>query len=119
MPGLNLTRVEAAQRAEILNVESYNVTLDLTKGAAVFGSTTVVKFSAKAGASTFIDAVTETVYSVTLNGTELDPAEVSDGIRIQLPNLDEENELTIVADARYMNTGEGLHRFVDPVEGEV
>ncbi|XAS70559.1 aminopeptidase N [Micrococcaceae bacterium Sec5.1] len=119
MPGLNLTREEAAQRAEMLNVESYNVTLDLTKGAEVFGSTTVVKFSAKAGAATFIDAVTESLYSVTLNGTELDPAEVSDGIRIQLPNLAAENELTVVADARYMNTGEGLHRFVDPVDGEV
>ncbi|UVJ37964.1 aminopeptidase N [Arthrobacter sp. CJ23] len=119
MPGLNLTRAEAAQRAELLNVKSYDVTLDLTKGATVFGSTTVVKFSAVPGSSSFIDAVTETVHSVTLNGTELDPAEVADGIRIQLPELAAENELTVVADAPYMNTGEGLHRFVDPVDGEV
>ncbi|MBO1268752.1 aminopeptidase N [Arthrobacter cavernae] len=119
MPGLNLTRAEAAQRAELLNVESYDVTLDLTKGATVFGSTTVVKFSAVPGSSSFIDAVTDTVHSVTLNGTELDPAEVSDGIRIHLPELAAVNELTVVADAPYMNTGEGLHRFVDPVDGEV
>ena len=119
MPGLNLTRGEAASRAELLNVESYNVTLDLTKGPTVFGSTTTVRFSARAGASTFIDAITDTVHSVTLNGTELDPAVVSDGVRIQLPDLAEDNELVIVADAPYMNTGEGLHRFVDPVDGEV
>lgn len=119
MPGLNLTRAEAAQRAELLNVESYDVTLDLTKGGTVFGSTTVVTFSAAPGSSSFIDAVTETVHSVTLNGTELDPAEVSDGVRIQLPGLAAKNELRIVADAPYMNTGEGLHRFVDPVDGEV
>lgn len=119
MPGLNLTRTEAAQRADILTVESYDVALDLTKGPTVFGSTTVVRFSARPGASTFIDAITDRVYSVTLNGTELDPAEVSDGVRIQLPSLAAGNELTIVADAPYMNTGEGLHRFVDPVDGEV
>ncbi|MEV4950704.1 aminopeptidase N [Paenarthrobacter nitroguajacolicus] len=119
MPGLNLTRDEAATRAELLNVESYNVTLDLTQGAETFGSTTVVKFSAEPGSSTFIDAITAAVHSVTLNGTELNPAEVSDGVRIQLPDLSADNELVVVADAPYMNTGEGLHRFVDPVDGEV
>ncbi|WP_437770552.1 aminopeptidase N [Arthrobacter sp. KNU40] len=118
MPGLNLTRAEAGQRAELLTVTSYDVTLDLTKGATVFGSTTVVKFSAVEGSSSFIDAITETVHSVTLNGTELDPAVVSDGVRIQLPGLAAENELRVVADAPYMNTGEGLHRFVDPVDSE-
>jgi aminopeptidase N len=116
---LNLTRAEARERAALLNVESYDVTLDLTRGEKVFGSTTVVKFSATAGASTFIDAITDTVRSVTLNGVDLDPAEVSDGVRIQLPNLAASNVLTIDADGLYMNTGEGLHRFVDPVDNEV
>ncbi|MFP3580444.1 aminopeptidase N [Arthrobacter sp. SIMBA_036] len=118
MPGLNLTRSEAATRAALLNVESYNVTLDLTRGPEVFGSTTVVKFSAVPGSTTFIDAITHAVHSVTLNGNTLDPAEVSDGVRIQLPDLGAANELVVVADAPYMNTGEGLHRFVDPVDGE-
>jgi aminopeptidase N len=80
----------------------------------------VVKFkSNKAGASTFIDAITSEVHSVVLNGEALDTNKVSDGIRIQLDNLQLENELTVVADAFYMNTGEGLHRFVDPADGEV
>lgn len=118
MPGLNLTRDEAANRAELLNVESYDVTLDLTKGPDVFSSTTVVKFSAQPGSSSFIDAITAAVHKVTLNGVDLDPATVADGIRIQLPDLAADNELTVVADAPYMNTGEGLHRFVDPVDGE-
>ncbi|CAM3214481.1 Aminopeptidase N [Arthrobacter ulcerisalmonis] len=115
---MNLTRAEARGRAELLTVDSYAVALDLTRGSDVFGSTTTVTFNAVAGSSTFIDAVTAAVHSVTLNGVELDPAAVSDGIRIQLPDLAEQNELTIVADAPYMNTGEGLHRFVDPVDGE-
>ncbi|WP_455834650.1 aminopeptidase N [Pseudarthrobacter siccitolerans] len=119
MPGLNLTRAEASGRAELITVESYDVSLDLTRGGKVFGSTTTVKFNARSGSSTFIDAVTAAVHSVTLNGRSLDPATVSDGVRIQLPELAEHNELTVVADAPYMNTGEGLHRFVDPVDNEV
>ena len=116
---MNLTRAEARERAELITVESYDVSLDLTRGGEVFGSSTTVKFSARAGSSTFIDAVTRTVHSVTLNGRSLDPATVTDGVRIQLPGLEEHNELTVVADAPYMNTGEGLHRFVDPVDNEV
>ncbi|HSU70196.1 MAG TPA: aminopeptidase N [Micrococcaceae bacterium] len=116
---MNLTRAEASERAQLLNVESYDINLDLTRGGTVFSSTTVVRFSATAGASTFIDAITSTVHEVTLNGVALDPAEVSNGVRIQLPNLAAENVLTVVADALYMNTGEGLHRFVDPVDNEV
>jgi aminopeptidase N len=119
LPGENLTRIEAQERAALVTVSSYDVTLDLTTGPTTFASTTTVTFSAVAGSSTFIDAITETVHSVTLNGAPLDPAAVSDGIRIQLENLAADNVLTVVADAAYTNTGEGLHRFVDPVDNEV
>jgi aminopeptidase N len=119
VPGENLTRIEAQERKSIVDVASYDVTLDLTTGDEIFRSTTVVTFEAKAGASTFIDAFTRTVHSVTLNGASLDPAVVSDGVRIQLDGLADENVLTVVSDAEYTNSGEGLHRFVDPVDGEV
>ena len=119
LPGENLTRVEAQERAALITVHSYDVTLDLTTGPETFASTTTVKFAATAGASTFIDAITRTVHSVTLNGVDLDPASVSDSIRIRLDNLADENELTVVSDSIYTNTGEGLHRFVDPVDDEV
>jgi aminopeptidase N len=119
VPGENLTRVEAQERKALVSVSSYDVTLDLTTGEETFLSTTVVTFSAAAGASTFIDAFTRTVRSVNLNGAELDAAAVSDGVRIQLDGLAEDNVLTVVAVVAYTNTGEGLHRFVDPVDGEV
>ena len=119
MPGENLTRVEAQERAALVRTYNYEVALDLTTGPETFRSTTTVRFGAADGASTFIDAITRTVHAVTLNGVELDPAAVSDGVRIQLDGLQVENELTVVADAIYTNTGEGLHRFVDPVDGEV
>lgn len=120
MPGENLTRKEAQERASLLTVSSYEIHLDLTSDDKTFDSLTKVKFSSKvAGASTFIDAITHSVQRVTLNGVELDTAKVSDGVRIQLDDLDLENELEIQAKANYMNTGEGLHRFVDPVDKEV
>lgn len=119
MPGENLTRIEAQERKALVTVTSYDVTLDLTQGPTTFASTTTVVFGATAGSSTFIDAITAKVHSVSLNGVDLDPAVVSDGVRIQLADLAAENVLTVVADAAYTNTGEGLHRFVDPVDNEV
>ncbi|MBZ2196170.1 aminopeptidase N [Occultella gossypii] len=119
MPGENLTRVEAQERAALLSVSSYEVEIDLTRGAEVFGSTTTVRFTATAGASTFIDLIAPVVHDVVLNGVALDPAEVFADSRISLTGLADENELRVVADGAYMNTGEGLHRFVDPVDDEV
>lgn len=119
MPGMNLTREEAIARAEVVrSVASYKVELDLTRGERVFGARTEIRFSACEGASTFIDAITDKVHSIELNGEALDPA-VADGVRIQLPSLAAENLLVIDADMLYTNTGEGLHRFVDPVDQEV
>ncbi|WP_144791797.1 aminopeptidase N [Kocuria palustris] len=120
MPGKNLTRAEAAQRAADLSVQSYDVALDLTTGEETFEALTTVRFTAQEpGGSTFIDAFTASVASVTLNGKDLDPAEVADGVRIRLPELAEQNELVIASTMEYTNTGEGLHRFVDPADGEV
>ena len=119
MPGENLTRLEAQERAAHIQVESYEVELDLTTSESTFLSTSKVRFSAKAGASSFIDAITNKVHSVVLNGENLDVAAVADGVRIALPNLAAENELVVTADMNFMNTGEGLHRFVDPVDNEV
>jgi aminopeptidase N len=118
VPGENLTRVEAQERKSLVTVSSYEITLDLTTGPTTFASTTRVAFTAQDGASTFIDALTDSVHSITLNGTALD-ASVADGTRIQLDGLAAENVLEVVADFAYTNSGEGLHRFVDPVDGEV
>ncbi|MBD8080599.1 aminopeptidase N [Cellulosimicrobium arenosum] len=119
MPGENLTRAEARERAEIVDVGSYDVALDLTTGASTFASTTVVRFTATQGASTFVDLVAPTVREVVLNGRALDPAQVFADSRIALDGLAADNELRVVADCAYTNTGEGLHRFVDPVDDKV
>jgi len=119
VPAENLTRAEATARAGVVQVHSYDVTLDLTTGPDTFASTTVVRFAATPGASTFIDLIAPAVHEVVLNGRALDVADVFADSRITLPDLAAENELRVVADCAYMTTGEGLHRFVDPVDGEV
>jgi aminopeptidase N len=125
----NLTRTDAQRRAALLtvpgSVAEYTVELDLTDGAGrpgtdTFGSTTTVRFDcAEPGASTFVDLVAQRVHSATLNGVELDVSGYREEDGIALPDLAGHNELVVRADCRYMNTGEGLHRFADPVDGAV
>jgi aminopeptidase N len=121
----NLTRDQAQQRAALLEVDSYRIELDLTDGGGkpgsdTFRSTSTVAFrSLSAEASTWIDIVAATVHRVVLNGVELDVSGYREEDGIPLTGLADVNELTVEADCRYMNTGEGLHRFVDPVDGEV
>ena len=120
MPGTNLTRAEAQARAALLDVVSYDVALDLTTGETTFASTTTLTFTATTpGASTFVDLVGATVHEITLNGRPLDPATAYADSRITLPDLAAENVLVVRADCAYSHTGEGLHRFVDPVDGRV
>ncbi|MER6538692.1 aminopeptidase N [Streptomyces sp. 900105755] len=120
MPGTNLTREEAQQRAKLLTVDSYEIDLDLSgaQEGGTYRSVTTVRFDvAESGAASFIDLVAPAVHEVTLNGDALDPAEVFADSRIALPGLLEgRNILRVVADCAYTNTGEGLHRFVDPVD---
>ena len=118
MPGQNLTHLEATKRSATVHTRSYDVVLDLTHGETVFRSTTTVRFTATPGASTFIDLIAPTVHSITLNGRALDPTEVYEDSRIALMDLAADNELVVDADCAYMHTGEGLHRFTDPADGE-
>jgi aminopeptidase N len=119
VPGQNLTRAEARERASIVQARSYDVELDLTTSATTFASRTTVRFGATPGASTFVDLIATAVHAVRLNGRDLDPTVVFADSRIALDGLAADNELVVEADCAYMNTGEGLHRFVDPVDGEV
>jgi aminopeptidase N len=119
VPGLNLSRAEAKERADHLYVHSYVVTLDVTKDEEVFYSKSEVKFSCnKKGYATFIDAVGRSVISATLNDHPVDTSNF-DGESIFLTNLEAENHLVIEMQAEYSKSGEGLQRSVDPSDGEV
>jgi aminopeptidase N len=127
VPGENLSRDEARERAELLSVDGYEVALDLRSAVGgseseprTFRSVTTIRFRRTApGTTTFADLIAPSVNAVTLNGRELDPAAVFDGSRIVLDGLADENVLVVDAQCAYSRTGEGLHRFVDPEDGEV
>src|SRR5690625_1139724 len=119
MPGMNLTRAEAATRSATVSVTSYEVALDLTVGETHFLSSTTLRFTSPQGASTFVDLVDAQDLQISLNGAELDPREVYVDSRIELAGLAESNELIVSARLPYSRTGEGLHRFVDPADDRV
>ncbi|AJE85625.1 aminopeptidase [Streptomyces albus] len=126
MPGENLSRDEAQERAALLTVDGYEVALDLRSAVGegpesrTFRSVTTIRFRcAEPGAASFADLIAPHVTAVSLNGEDLDPVAVFDGARILLEDLAAENELVVDAQCAYSRTGEGMHRFTDPEDGEV
>ena len=118
MSSTNISRLEASERSAVVQVQNYDVELDLSTRDDTFGSRTTVHFTAREGNSTWIDFIAPKVQRIELNGESLDTS-IHDGFRIPLRNLKSHNVLIVEAEAAYMNTGEGLHRFIDPVDDEV
>ena len=128
MPGENLTREEARERAGLLDVREYQISLDLRpalspppdEGPRTFRSTTTIRFDcAHEGAETFADLLAPHVHSVRLNGESRPVDRIFDGSRITLTGLRcGTNELTVDAQCAFSRTGEGMHHFVDPEDGE-
>src|SRR6476620_6756739 len=120
----NLTRDQAVERAAFVTVESYHIKLDLTDrtgktGEHTYHSVTTVEFDALAGADTYIDIAAQSINSATLNGREIDVSDYDESAGIPLTGLAEHNVVVVDVDCVYSKTGEGLHRFVDPVDSEV
>ncbi len=123
MSNQNLSRDEAASRSALITTHSYDVSLDVRQAADSlakgYTSRSVITFSAnEPGASTFLDFIGGGVHSVSLNGKDLPVAEVVDGARIRLDNLLAENQVTVTGTALYSTSGEGMHRFFDPADGQ-
>ncbi|NYI90705.1 aminopeptidase N [Amycolatopsis endophytica] len=113
-----LTRDEATARSAEVSDVGYAVDLDLTGGAREFGTTTVVRFRARTGdASVFLDFAGD-VRTVECNGRALGP-EAYDGARVRLDVRAGANTVRVAGTATYSRTGEGLHRFHDPLDGQV
>ncbi|MFK0289658.1 aminopeptidase N [Streptomyces sp. NPDC090442] len=113
-----LQRPEAEARAQLLDVHRYEVALDLTRGDEEFASRTAVHFTAREPGDTFVEIKPAALHAATLDGHPLDPAAL-DGNRLPLTGLAAgPHELRLDATMRYSRTGEGMHRFTDPADGE-
>ncbi|MHA7221879.1 aminopeptidase N [Arthrobacter sp. RHLT1-20] len=121
MSNQNLRRDEAAARSALIITHSYDVSLDVRQAAeanvAGYTSRSIINFSAGEGSSTFLDFIGSDVHSVVLNGVGLPVADVVDGSRIRLDNLQAENQVTVNCTALFSTSGEGMHRFFDPADG--
>ncbi|MCG5467204.1 aminopeptidase N [Micromonospora sp. LAH09] len=113
----SLTRVEATARGAAITVESYQVDLDLTGGTELFRSRVEIRFRATAGTATFAEVKPARLLGVRLNDRDLDPDLLIDN-RLPLDDLVTDNTLVVEAEMAYSRTGEGMHRFVDPADGE-
>ena len=119
MPSLTLT--EARARAAQLSDVAYDVSLDLSDpGRRTFRSCTTVRFRSS-GTSTFLELTAGTELTVRVNGVMVDAS--YDGARILLEHLNSgtgepPNEVVVDARLPYVTDGEGMHRAVDPADGE-
>ena len=116
-----LTRDEAVARRRLLSVGAYQVELDLAGAAdaGTFSSTVSVDFTCtEPGASTWLELKAAELVSAELNGRPLAVGAWHDD-RLALDDLRDTNHLTVTARMAYSRTGEGLHRYTDPEDGEV
>ena len=119
-----LTRDEAFARAELITISDYEIELDLSNAMALdeptYPVTTTLRFTAATpGEDTFLNYLGDSVESVSINGISQDVTQIAGAARIAIPNVAAENVVVIRSHSRYSHSGEGLHRFVDPVDGQV
>ncbi|WP_413353460.1 aminopeptidase N [Microbacterium sp. 1P06AB] len=116
----NLSREDAAARASVIVLDTIEVDLDLRSAPDAsrgdFATQSTLRFRASS-TETWIDFLGISVDEVEVNGAP-QPVEW-DGARIRLSGLAEENTVRVRARGRYSRSGEGLHRFTDPVDGAV
>lgn len=126
----NLSQAETAARAAAVQVHSYEVDVDIrdaaTPGQATFPVTSTIELTSlvpvaetagsSASGGTWIDFIGEvTALSVDGEARRVD----HDGARLQVTDLAPgRHTVTVSGNARYSRTGEGLHRFVDPTDGQ-
>ena len=116
----SLTQDEARERAALLDVHRYDLELDLTglaDGDALRATSTIVFSASTPGATTFVDCLGE-VEEAELNGRPL-PGGPTPGGRLELPDLQADNVLVVRSVQRRTEAGQGVHRAVDPSDGEV
>ena len=119
----NITRAEAAERSAQVSTHSYDVLVDLSgrvpdagefDPTATFVSTSTARFTT-VGGPTYVNLIADRLLVATLDGTPLDDGAFADH-KVHFTAEAGDHELVITAVCRFSSTGEGLHRFVDPVD---
>jgi aminopeptidase N len=116
----SLTREEAQERALLIEVDRYDVAIDLRglfEGEVLEATSTITFRCRQPGSSTFVDCTAQ-IRHATLNGVPLDPATAERG-RLPLPDLQADNVLVVASAQSDTGTAHGIKRTVDPSDKNV
>ena len=102
----NLTRKDAQERAQLISNVHYDIAVDIT-GTDEFTTVSTVTFESKAG-TTHFDLVAAG-FEATLDG---------EATGRELSLHDGAHTLVVTSHDAYNRTGEGLHKFTDPVDNK-
>lgn len=102
----NLARKDAQERAQLISNVHYDIAVDIT-GTDEFTTVSTVTFESKAG-TTHFDLVAAG-FEATLDG---------EATGRELSLHDGAHTLVVTSHDAYNRTGEGLHKFTDPVDGK-
>lgn len=122
-PNENLTREEAAWRAANITWHSADVALDVSNATDLdqssFASVTTLRFTSR-HPQTFLDFIHAGVEEIEVNGrmVAVDDAVLDARIYLEDLNTHGVNTVKVSGRALYSRSGEGLHRFVDPQDGQ-
>ena len=119
-----LTQVEAEARAARLSQVEYDLDLSLTRGAEVYRGDVTLRFTLSGTGDLFLDFRGKAIELLEVNGAAIAAPDWT-GYRLTLPasllghtSGDDTNTVHIVYENEYDHTGDGLHQFVDPEDGE-
>ena len=115
-----LTRYDATFRSDSLRIDSYELELDL--GEATTSPTFPVEVGVKLTSKSeqiFLDYLGESVESVTINGNPVPWEQKGGRIVLDVPAglVGRPIALHVRAHSWYSRSGQGLHRFTDPQDG--
>lgn len=113
-----LTQEEAAARAARVSNCRYALDLDFLAGAATYKGRVTITFDLSGDGDLFFDHRGKTIHRLTVNGRETQYQ--WNNVRLTLPAaaLATRNEVVIEYEHDYDHTGDGLHYFKDPEDGE-
>ncbi len=114
-----LTQVEAEARAPRVTEVAYDLRLDLTRGASTYRGEVTATFRCTGSDPLFLDFTGHRIETLEVNGIEVVTPDWS-GVRLTLDGalLAPATTVRVVYENEYDHTGDGLHQFLDPEDGE-
>ena len=114
-----LTRDDAEARVARVSGVSYDIAVQLQRGAPTYRGEVTIRFTLSGRDDTFLDFRGKIIEELRLNGRALPPT--WSGFRLLLPGdalTEGENTVAVRYENEYDHTGDGFHQFIDPEDGE-